>query len=116
MMFKQFDIDWDKVTIDETVVPKPSYVSVSQWFALWGKMDEEELAGKLANAFEKGYQTRSRENDQEVEEVKTICFNELKRLEKVVDEISKDHELYSYEKMEEIKKSITYTWNEIWQS
>lgn len=35
MLFKNFDVDYDKVTIDSNVINRPSYISPMQWSEFW---------------------------------------------------------------------------------
>lgn len=39
-MFKQFDIDFDKIIIDGMVLTRPSRISPSQWLEFWYACDQ----------------------------------------------------------------------------
>lgn len=50
-MFKQLDIDHDKVTLDGQIIKKPIYVSSEEWLSIWDILDPS-VADKL---YEEGY-------------------------------------------------------------
>ena len=115
MMFKQFDIDYDRITIDGIEVKKPSYMSPTQWLEFWEVFDGQLVEQKVSIAFDKGYDCRSGEQDKEIEQVKEFCFNQFETLEKDIDSIIEDEELDAYEKLTEFKNYINVTRDEIWQ-
>lgn len=113
-MFRQFDIDYDKITIDGNEVKKPSYLSPKQWLEFWEVFDGKLVEDKVKLSFDKGYDARSNEQDKEIENVKNFCFKQFEELERVIGNLIEDESLLTEEKLEDIKDYIEMSRGEIW--
>lgn len=113
-MFRQFDVDYDKVTFDGVSLNKPSYLSPTQWFQFWEMFDGELIESKVNLSFDKGYDVRSGEQDKEIEQVKDFCFKTFKQLDKEIELILEDDELNAHEKLKMFQETISDARDEIW--
>lgn len=114
-MFKQFDIDYDKVTLDGITLNKPSYLSVSQWHEFWHNFDKSETERQMKASFDEGYQSHTNEHEKEIDQIKNFIVIEIDELLKTIDKLTEDDELDSYTKLTQIKDELEDSRAEIWQ-
>lgn len=86
-MLKQFDIDYDKITVDGQVVKKPSYLSPSQWLSIWNYSSSQEYQEDLDKARQEGLEESENEHEKELEDLENQFFKQLDRLENRIESI-----------------------------
>ncbi len=84
MLFKSFDVDYDKVTIDSNVINRPSYISPMQWSEFWAmhtELGSDTLEDRIERECEAAildWETNvSKSLDREVEEAERVISNIL---------------------------------------
>jgi hypothetical protein len=111
-MFRQFDIDYNKVTLDGVILNKPNYLSPKEWLEFWEQFDGETVDLKVSAAWDEGFKESENEHEKEIEDVKDFCDKELNKLAKLflelVDdfEINKSLEEFDLDREEKIEKFI----------
>lgn len=102
-MFKQFDIDYDKITIDGQVVKKPSYINPSEWLSFWDFPSSVEYEEALDKAYQSGredcekeneweLENFERENERKLEDLEKLFYKELEKLEYRIEDILSNEE------------------------
>lgn len=96
-IFKTFDIDYNKVTIDDLIIYKPDYVSAKVWLDFWDFSKEANIGNSIdsirENAEQKGYDMGLEASEDEHEKEISNLF---KRFEKSVEIAYKDIEVEAY--------------------
>lgn len=114
-MFRQFDIDYDKVTIDGSILYKPSYIDSSKWFGFWDQFDGVSVKEKVEKSFNKGYRCRQDEQDKEIEQVKDLCSSDLKVLSKKIKNLIDDPDFSTYDTLTALIDDVESIRDQIWQ-
>lgn len=118
-MFKQFDIDYDEVTIDGTIISKPKYMSVEEWHDFWKLFDAQSFDHEMSKSFDNGYETRKREEEQEIGSLKNHCYEEFDnifdRFEKIFDNPDIGIGVPFSDSKREFKDWINRSRDEIWR-
>lgn len=95
MLFKRFDVDVNWVQIDDDVIPRPAYISVSEWQGFWEACREGDT---WQEGYDIGYQTGLSEGDKEhrddIAHLQGEHEREISRLEAQID----DAESEAYER------------------
>lgn len=115
-MFIQFDTDYDKITIDGTVIKKPKYTSTKDWFEFWEQFDGETVDQKVTEAYDDGFKQSEKEHENELEDLKKFCDGELRHLLKQVEQLMDDREMTNEERIEVLTDWVDTSRNGIWRS
>lgn len=114
-MFRQFDIDYDKVTIDGTTVKKPDYVNVAEWEDFWNQFTRDEFSKKIQLSFEEGYETRKREEEKEIEGLKDFCYKSFDTISTRFENLIQNPELGTEDKISDLSFHIQEAKDNIWE-
>lgn len=115
-MFRQFDIDYFQVTIDDSVIERPKYMSPKEWLEFWEQFDGETVEFKVSQAYDEGFKQAENEHESELEDLKKFCSGELDHLLKQVEQLMDDRELTNEERIEALAVWVDTSRNGIWRS
>lgn len=114
-MFKQFDIDYNKVTIDGIEIPKPISVSVGDWDEFWKHFDSEANEERISIAFREGAEEAEKDHEEEIEEIKAFCAKKFKKLNNEFERLLNANDLSIDEKSDKFSEYIIESNEEIWR-
>lgn len=114
-MFKQFDIDYNKVTINGIEIPKPISVSVGDWDEFWKQVDGESNEERVSIAFREGAEEAEKDHDEEIEQIKAFCAKKFKQLNNEFERLLRDDALSIDEKSDRFSDCIVESNEEIWR-
>lgn len=80
MTFKNFDIDYDEVTIDENVISRPAYLSSGQWLDFWEVFNQVKIYGSFESALKGAEQTGYEDGEKNSEKEHEREIDDLMRL------------------------------------
>lgn len=114
MTFIRFDIDHDKITLDDQIIPRPSYLSPSQWLAFWSYSSSEEMQQKIDQAYKDGSEESEDEHEKEIEVLKSSIRNSLIRINKTIEDIIENNVVFTEDHIKNIKEEVLDLEEQIW--
>lgn len=114
MTFIRFDIDYDKITLDDQIINRPPYLSASQWLSFWSYSSSEEMQAKIDQAYKDGSEENEKEHLKELEYQKDTILTELRALNKAVNRIFDNTDLNNEERLTKIKDEIGKIEEDTW--
>lgn len=107
-MFKQFDVDYNQITIDGDIIKKPRYLSIKQWLDFWDRLDvdQEEIDRQLEASFQDGMEEQEEEHEQEIEYIKNSISSHLDSILMSFESLLQDKTYTLDEKLSMVSKKI----------
>jgi hypothetical protein len=114
-MFKQFDIDYDKIAIDGKEINKPSYISSSEWLGFWKYSSSEENEAALERSYQSGLEENEKEHEKEIEELIDLFDKELLSLQDSIEDLILNDEYSSSDLKYYISKNFDRLKDKVWR-
>lgn len=114
-MFKQFDIDYNKITIDGFKFYKPTYVSIKEWLDFWDQFNSEEIQRQIDQAWHNGAEESEKEHDKEIEEIQRQVDKAIDTISNSFIDILEDRELNLDEKIDSTFQMIDKVKFNLWR-
>lgn len=111
MIFKNFDVDYDKIAIDEIIMVRPSYIGIKAWLDFWEFAQNTDIHGTYSKSIEETQAQSFQEGKEESEKEHQIEFEDQIRnfdrsIQRAITRIEGIASFYEIQNDEFIEKMI----------